>query len=63
MNTIDVRKVQTQNCNRKRAEKLDWMYSIGGGGSSGTGVNMMDKEDFLLGAKKVDKLVQGDAVS
>ncbi|RKO94021.1 Pre-mRNA splicing factor-domain-containing protein, partial [Blyttiomyces helicus] len=41
---------------KKRAERLDWMYSSGAGGNQ----SMVDedREAYLLGKKRVDKLIE-----
>lgn len=44
----------------KRQERVDWMYSAPAGGNN---VDKNELEDYLLGKKRVDKLLQGDEKS
>ena len=41
---------------KKRTEKLEWMYATPATGSS---TNTNELEDYLLGKKRVDKLLTG----
>lgn len=43
---------------KRRVEKVDWMYNAPSGGSSN--VNKDELEDYLLGKKRVDKLLKAD---
>jgi hypothetical protein len=49
--------MQEEQTGRKRAEKLEWMYATP---ATGSGANSNDLEDYLLGKKRVDKLLVGD---
>ncbi|KDN44388.1 hypothetical protein K437DRAFT_294875 [Tilletiaria anomala UBC 951] len=53
----ELQRLQEEAGGKKRQEKVDWMYatpSTGGGPSAG------DLEDYLLGKKRVDKLLRAD---
>lgn len=49
--------MQEEQTGKKRAEKLEWMYSTPATGSS---QNTNDLEDYLLGKKRVDKILTAD---
>ncbi|THH09615.1 hypothetical protein EW145_g1902 [Phellinidium pouzarii] len=53
----DLQRLQEEQTGRKRTEKLEWMYSTP---ATGSGANKNDLEDYLLGKKRVDKLLTGD---
>jgi hypothetical protein len=53
----DLQRLQEEQTGRKRTEKLDWMYATP---ASGSGQSANDLEDYLLGKKRVDKLLIGD---
>jgi len=53
----ELQRMQEEQTGRKRAEKLEWMYATPATGSGG---NTNDLEDYLLGKKRVDKLLVGD---
>ena len=48
--------MQEEQTGKKRQEKLDWMYATPATGSS---ANANDLEDYLLGKKRVDKILIG----
>ena len=49
--------MQEEQTGRKRTEKLEWMYTTPATGSS---QNPNDLEDYLLGKKRVDKILTAD---
>ena len=49
--------MQEEQTGKKRQEKLDWMYATP---ATGSGQNANDLEDYLLGKKRVDKILTGD---
>ncbi|KAH8119869.1 Pre-mRNA splicing factor-domain-containing protein [Phellopilus nigrolimitatus] len=53
----ELQRLQEEQTGRKRSEKLEWMYATPATGSS---TNKNDLEDYLLGKKRVDKLLTGD---
>ncbi|TFY79554.1 hypothetical protein EWM64_g4454 [Hericium alpestre] len=53
----ELQRMQEEQTGKKRAEKLEWMYSTPATGSS---QNQNDLEDYLLGKKRVDKILVGD---
>ncbi|KAI5116191.1 hypothetical protein M0805_002286 [Coniferiporia weirii] len=53
----ELQRLQEEQTGRKRADKLEWMYATPATGSS---TNKNDLEDYLLGKKRVDKLLTGD---
>ena len=53
----DLQRLQEEQTGKKRQEKLDWMYATPATGSS---QNQNDHEDYLLGKKRVDKILVGD---
>ncbi|KIY69149.1 hypothetical protein CYLTODRAFT_436284 [Cylindrobasidium torrendii FP15055 ss-10] len=53
----ELQRLQEQQTGKKRAEKLDWMYATPASGSS---ANTNDLEDYLLGKKRVDKILTAD---
>lgn len=53
----ELQRLQEEQTGRKRTEKLEWMYATPATGSS---TNKNDLEDYLLGKKRVDKLLTGD---
>jgi len=53
----ELQRMQEEQTGRKRAEKLEWMYATP---ATGSGANSNDLEDYLLGKKRVDKLLVGD---
>ena len=48
--------MQEEQTGKKRQEKLEWMYATPATGSS---ANPNDLEDYLLGKKRVDKILIG----
>jgi hypothetical protein len=53
----ELQRLQEEQTGRKRTEKLEWMYATP---ATGNGANSNDLEDYLLGKKRVDKLLVGD---
>ncbi|KAA1468013.1 hypothetical protein DENSPDRAFT_927029 [Dentipellis sp. KUC8613] len=50
----ELQRLQEEQTGKKRAEKLEWMYTTPATGSS---QNPNDLEDYLLGKKRVDKIL------
>ncbi|PCH33998.1 hypothetical protein WOLCODRAFT_135438 [Wolfiporia cocos MD-104 SS10] len=50
----ELQRLQEEQTGKKRQEKLEWMYSTPATGSS---ANANDLEDYLLGKKRVDKIL------
>ncbi|KAI6120585.1 Pre-mRNA splicing factor-domain-containing protein [Pisolithus croceorrhizus] len=53
----ELQRLQEEQTGKKRTEKLEWMYATP---ATGTSANTNDLEDYLLGKKRVDKLLIGD---
>ena len=53
----DLQRLQEVAGGRKRQEKVDWMYATP---STSGGPSASEMEDYLLGKKRVDKLLKGD---
>jgi hypothetical protein len=53
----ELQRLQEEQTGKKRTEKLEWMYATPATGSS---QNTNDLEDYLLGKKRVDKILTGD---
>ena len=53
----ELQRMQEEQTGKKRQEKLEWMYATPAAGST---QNPNDLEDYLLGKKRVDKLLIGD---
>lgn len=53
----ELQRLQEEQTGRKRQEKLEWMYSTP---ATGGGPSANDLEDYLLGKKRVDKILTGD---
>ncbi|GJJ09698.1 hypothetical protein Clacol_003922 [Clathrus columnatus] len=53
----ELQRLQEEQTGKKRSERLEWMYATPATGSS-TSTN--DLEDYLLGKKRVDKMLIGD---
>ena len=53
----ELQRLQEEQTGKKRQEKLDWMYATP---ATGTSANSNDLEDYLLGKKRVDKLLIGN---
>ena len=53
----ELQRMQEEQTGKKRQEKLDWMYATP---ATGSGQNANDLEDYLLGKKRVDKILTGD---
>ncbi|KAH9004052.1 Pre-mRNA splicing factor-domain-containing protein [Lactarius hatsudake] len=55
-NLQELQRLQEEQTGKKRTEKLEWMYATPATGSS---QNPNDLEDYLLGKKRVDKILIG----
>ena len=53
----ELQRLQEEQTGKKRQEKLEWMYSTP---ATGSGQSANDLEDYLLGKKRVDKILTGD---
>ncbi|KAJ8083712.1 RNA-splicing factor [Marasmius tenuissimus] len=53
----ELQRLQEEQTGKKRTEKLEWMYSTPATGSS---QNPNELEDYLLGKKRVDKILTAD---
>ncbi|RDB29416.1 Pre-mRNA-splicing factor CWC25 [Hypsizygus marmoreus] len=53
----ELQRLQEEQTGKKRTEKLEWMYATPATGSS---QNPNDLEDYLLGKKRVDKMLTAD---
>jgi hypothetical protein len=53
----DLQRLQEEQTGKKRQEKLEWMYTTPATGNS---QNPNDLEDYLLGKKRVDKMLTAD---
>ncbi|KAF9076039.1 Pre-mRNA splicing factor-domain-containing protein [Rhodocollybia butyracea] len=53
----ELQRLQEEKTGKKRTEKLEWMYTTPATGSS---QNANDLEDYLLGKKRVDKILTAD---
>jgi len=53
----ELQRLQEEQTGRKRTEKLEWMYTTP---ATGTSQNPNDLEDYLLGKKRVDKILTAD---
>ncbi|KAG6879855.1 hypothetical protein C0992_010524 [Termitomyces sp. T32_za158] len=53
----ELQRLQEEQTGKKRTEKLEWMYATPATGSS---QNTNDLEDYLLGKKRVDKILTAD---
>ncbi|KAG9001170.1 RNA-splicing factor [Tulasnella sp. JGI-2019a] len=53
----ELQRLQEEQTGKKRVEKLDWMYATP---ATGGGPSANDLEDYLLGKKRVDKILTGD---
>lgn len=53
----ELQRLQEEQTGKKRADKLEWMYSTPATGSS---QNANELEDYLLGKKRVDKILTAD---
>ncbi|KAJ6503332.1 Pre-mRNA splicing factor-domain-containing protein [Mycena vitilis] len=53
----ELQRLQEEKTGKKRTEKLEWMYTTP---ASGTSQNPNDLEDYLLGKKRVDKILTAD---
>lgn len=53
----ELQRLQEEQTGKKRTEKLEWMYTTPATGSS---QNPNDLEDYLLGKKRVDKILTAD---
>ncbi|KAH9950876.1 Pre-mRNA splicing factor-domain-containing protein [Amylocystis lapponica] len=53
----ELQRLQEEQTGKKRQEKLEWMYATP---AAGTSQNTNDLEDYLLGKKRVDKILTAD---
>jgi hypothetical protein len=53
----ELQRLQEEQTGKKRSEKLEWMYATPASGGS---TNPNDLEDYLLGKRRVDKVLTGD---
>lgn len=53
----ELQRLQEEQTGKKRTEKLEWMYSTP---ATGANQNSNDLEDYLLGKKRVDKILTAD---
>lgn len=53
----ELQRLQEEQTGKKRSEKLEWMYATP---ASGASTNPNELEDYLLGKKRVDKVLTGD---
>ncbi|KAF8167678.1 Pre-mRNA splicing factor-domain-containing protein [Crassisporium funariophilum] len=53
----ELQRLQEEQTGKKRTEKLEWMYATPATGST---QNTNDLEDYLLGKKRVDKMLTAD---
>ena len=51
----ELQRLQEVSGQKKRAERLDWMY---GSGSAYKASDPSNKEDYLLGKKKINELIE-----
>ncbi|KAI0830471.1 Pre-mRNA splicing factor-domain-containing protein [Trametes gibbosa] len=53
----ELQRLQEEQTGKKRTDKLDWMYATP---ATGTTQNANELEDYLLGKKRVDKILTAD---
>ncbi|KAF8633037.1 hypothetical protein AX15_001627 [Amanita polypyramis BW_CC] len=53
----ELQRLQEEQTGKKRTEKLEWMYATP---ATGMSQNQNDLEDYLLGKKRVDKILTAD---
>ncbi|KAJ6621158.1 Pre-mRNA splicing factor-domain-containing protein [Mycena sp. CBHHK59/15] len=53
----ELQRLQEEQTGKKRTEKLEWMYATP---ATGTSQSTNDLEDYLLGKKRVDKILTAD---
>ncbi|KAI9570235.1 Pre-mRNA splicing factor-domain-containing protein [Boletus coccyginus] len=53
----ELQRMQEEQTGKKRTEKLEWMYTTP---ATGSNQNPNDLEDYLLGKKRVDKILTAD---
>ncbi|KAF8581641.1 hypothetical protein K439DRAFT_204702 [Ramaria rubella] len=53
----ELQRLQEEQTGKKRSETLEWMYATP---ASGSGQNANELEEYLLGKKRVDKMLTGD---
>lgn len=54
---LELQRLQAQSGGARREERVDWMYAAP---AEGNGVNAEEMELYLLGKKRVDKLLKGN---
>ncbi|PWN40351.1 hypothetical protein IE81DRAFT_325648 [Ceraceosorus guamensis] len=57
---MELQRIQEAAGGKKRVEKLDWMYATP---ASNAGPNAGELEDYLLGKKRIDKLLKQDEMA
>lgn len=50
----ELQRMQEEQTGKKRQEKLEWMYATP---ATGSGANANELEEYLLGKKRVDKIL------
>ncbi|KAI0034178.1 Pre-mRNA splicing factor-domain-containing protein, partial [Vararia minispora EC-137] len=53
----ELQRLQEEQTGKKRTEKLEWMYTTP---ATGSAVNENELEDYLLGKKRIDKILTAD---
>lgn len=53
----ELQRLQEEQTGKKKVDKVDWMYATP---ASGGGIKGEELEDYLLGKRRVDKLLKGD---
>lgn len=53
----ELQRLQEEQTGKKKSDKLEWMYATPAAGGS---TNPNDLEDYLLGKRRVDKVLTGD---
>lgn len=53
----ELRRLQEEAGGKKRQDRVDWMYAAP---TQGEGANPDEMEEYLLGKKKIDKILRGD---
>lgn len=53
----ELQRLQEEKTGKRRVEKVDWLYATP---ASGSGPNASEMEEYLLGKKRVDKILVAD---
>jgi hypothetical protein len=53
----ELQRLQEEQTGKRKTEKLEWMYATP---ATGINQNANDLEDYLLGKKRVDKILTAD---